>query len=129
MVQHEYRPFDLGPNFDKMADKHEDFSAWTVHKLRKYLRDRGQHVSGRKKELVDRVSGCAKMGIAPLLGAEKSQDSPLIASIIAGLSTPDGTLLPDPNSLTFGWETITDSNFPDVAEHDIYNYMVLSTHR
>jgi hypothetical protein len=88
-------------------------------KLRHFLQENNQIISGSKKELIERARGVLVLRLTAVDGDSDSGDGSLEPKI----SFPDGRPLPNINLLT-NWTTDF-ANIPDFTEKDIYNYLVI----
>ncbi|XP_046550827.1 uncharacterized protein LOC124260546 [Haliotis rubra] len=109
-----------------------NFDSMNMKELRTYLRDRNQKVTGVKDQLIARAKGAHALKLqknTSVVGQSNASGTLGISlSITSKLCTPSGYQMPDPLSLITGWSDDLEL-LPLFTERDIYNYLVLSTHR
>ncbi|XP_060557441.1 uncharacterized protein LOC132717883 [Ruditapes philippinarum] len=104
------------------AWKNERLNACKINELKEYLRSVGQHVSGNKADLIERVKGDCKLNIGNVFKARESDIQDNRKRECERLNTPLGETLVHPSYLDRWSDDL--SNIPDLSEKDIYNYFV-----
>lgn len=94
------------------------FNDWTIAKLREFLRENNQIISGSKKELVERARGVIILKLTAVQGQNNQSEKNSKSSTF-----PDGEPIPDIRTLS-NWSSDF-TNIPDFSEKDIYNYLVI----
>ena len=110
---------------DEKAPSIDDIHLWTVPRLKDFLRQRRLKVSGRKDELVALVfSVLQSPELAPVKQTCAGPSAGGSGSITDLLRVEDGTLLPDPSTLT-DWETETSAitKGPPKMAFDLHAYL------
>ena len=103
----------------------DEIRLWTVPRLKEFLRQRKLKVSGRKDELVALVFSVLQTPeLAPVTAPSPSASGPGSGSLTDLLRVEDGTLLPDPGTLT-NWESETAAitKWPPTMAFDIHAYL------
>ena len=105
-----------------------DINNCKVRDLKRFLRDRGEFVSGSKSELIERAKGSLDIGVKPLKEVTENDEKIAHQRNLEKLITPLGEDLPDPTLLKSEWTTNV-NDIPSINEKDLYNYLVLNTQR
>ncbi|XP_069119322.1 uncharacterized protein [Argopecten irradians] len=100
-----------------------DLQSLNVKDLKKYLSSRGQHVSGNKRQLLERAQGARRLCLSDISIDRKDNIQEQENRKNDKLCTPLNERLPHPSELKNWTENF--SNIPDFTEKEIYNYIVL----
>ncbi|XP_060085312.1 uncharacterized protein LOC132564697, partial [Ylistrum balloti] len=114
-----------------MADKgineacvnNDSLERFTIVELKGYLSNRGQTVSGNKRQLIERVKGANRLGLVDINVTKAEDDIELFERKVNKLTTPLGEVLVHPTGLKLWSDDL--SSVPDFYQKDIYNYIVL----
>ena len=98
-----------------------DFLTWKVSSLKKFLRERGIILSGKKADFAQKAYFAFKLNLEVQKNKE-NEENDVIHRKTEKLTIECGIKLPFPSDLKGGWQKGS-QNFPDVMEENIQAYM------
>ncbi|XP_045202652.2 uncharacterized protein LOC123556116 [Mercenaria mercenaria] len=113
---------DANKEISDACDRNESLHKFNIPVLKFYLRSRGQHVSGNKSELIERVKGTHRLGLRDLNSVMQEDNDLAAKRLTEKLKTPLGKTLKHPDYIDTWSSDYT--NIPDITEKDVYNYFV-----
>ncbi|KAL3862191.1 hypothetical protein ACJMK2_026410 [Sinanodonta woodiana] len=105
----------------------EDINSYTVKRLKRFLKEYRQNVSGRAHELRERALGVLCLQIPSETNLKNADQRDQETRELGKYTTPLGETLPKPDTLDDWSDDVT--KIPDFSERELYNCLVLNTSR